>query len=157
MQEEALTTKENYPQLKLENQLCFPLYAAARRVVNLYTPVLKPLGLTYTKYIVFLCLWEHGEMMVGDLCRHLYLDNGTITPLIKRMEAERYLTRTRRAEDERAVWVRLTEKGWALRERAAEIPARVGPCAGLSAEEARELCTALNRLLQAEEEAETEK
>ena len=79
------TTRENYPQLLLESQLCFPLYAGARRIVNAYTPYLKPLGLTYTQYIVFLCLWEHGEMTVGDLCRTLFLDNGTITPLIKKM------------------------------------------------------------------------
>ena len=86
MRDEPVTTAETYPQLLLEGQLCFPLYAAARRVVNYYTPLLKPLGLTYTQYIVFLCLWEYGEMTVGDLCSRLYLDNGAITPLVKRME-----------------------------------------------------------------------
>ena len=88
MNTEPLSTTETYPQLILESQLCFPLYAASRRIVNSYTPYLKPLGLTYTQYIVFLCLWEYGETTVGDLCRKLYLDNGTITPLIKRMEQD---------------------------------------------------------------------
>ena len=97
MDEIAVTTAENYPQLLLENQLCFPLYAAARRVVNAYTPLLKPLGLTYTQYVAFMCLWEQGEMCVGDLCARLHLDNGTVTPLVKRMEQEGYLVRCRRS------------------------------------------------------------
>ena len=79
--------REDDPRLKLENQLCFPLYAAARKVVNAYTPLLKPLGLTYTQYIVCLALWENnGRATVGDLCRKLYLDCGTVTPLLKKME-----------------------------------------------------------------------
>ena len=85
MKNQALTSPEETPQLMLERQLCFPLYAAARRVVNQYTPYLKPLGLTYTQYIVFLALWGTGEMSVGELCRTLYLDNGTLTPLLKKM------------------------------------------------------------------------
>ena len=150
MNEEALSTKDNYPQLLLESQLCFPLYAAARRVVNYYTPRLKPLGLTYTQYIVFLCLWEYGEMPVGDLCGRLYLDNGTITPLIKRMEQEGYVTRNRSREDERVVRVRLTDKGWAMREKVKEIPWAVGECVSLPREDAFQLYSLLNRLLGAE-------
>ena len=151
MADEPLTTMENCPQLMLENQLCFPLYAAARRVVNHYTPWLKPLGLTYTQYVVFMCLWEYGETTVGDLCRRLYLDNGTITPLIKRMEQEGYLTRSRSAEDERVVRVRLTDRGWAVRDRAKDIPGHVGSCVRLSAEEAVSLHRVLYRLLTSED------
>ena len=107
---EKLTSAEELPQLMLENQLCFPLYAAARSVVNRYTPYLKPLGLTYTQYIVFLVLWEAGEITVGELCRKLYLDNGTLTPMLKKLEEAGTVIRTRSKDDERVVTVRLTEK-----------------------------------------------
>lgn len=144
---EKLTSAEELPQLMLENQLCFPLYAAARSVVNRYTPYLKPLGLTYTQYIVFLVLWEAGEITVGELCRKLYLDNGTLTPMLKKLEEAETVIRTRSKDDERVVTVRLTEKGWALREKAAEIPAKVGGCVRLSAEEAGQLYHILYKLL----------
>ena len=98
-----------------------------------------------------MCLWEYGETTVGDLCRRLYLDNGTITPLIKRMEQEGYLTRSRSAEDERVVRVRLTERGWAVRDRAKDIPGHVGSCVRLSAEEAVSLRRVLYRLLTSED------
>ena len=88
---------------KLEYQLCFPLYAAARKVVNAYTPFFKPLGITYTQYIVLLVLWEQKAVTVGELCRRLYLDNGTLTPLLKKLEEKGFLTRTRKTEDERVV------------------------------------------------------
>ncbi len=144
---EELSCRENYPQLLLESQLCFPLYAASRKVVNHYTPLLKPLGLTYTQYVAFLCLWEYGEMTVGDLCRRLYLDNGTVTPLMKKMEQEGYVTRLRCPEDERVVKLHLTESGWALREKVKEIPLEVGGCITLKHEDAMELHTLLHRLL----------
>lgn len=144
---EKLTSAEELPQLMLENQLCFPLYAAARSVVNRYTPYLKPLRLTYTQYIVFLVLWEAGEITVGELCRKLYLDNGTLTPMLKKLEEAGTVIRTRSKDDERVVTVRLTEKGWALREKAAEIPAKVGGCVRLSAEEAGQLYHILYKLL----------
>ena len=144
---EKLTSAEELPQLMLENQLCFPLYAAARSVVNRYTPYLKPLGLTYTQYIVFLVLWEAGEITVGELCRKLYLDNGTLTPMLKKLEEAGTVIRTRSKDDERVVTVRLTEKGWALREKAAEIPAKVGGCVRLSVEEAGQLYHILYKLL----------
>ena len=143
----SVTTAESYPQLMLESQLCFPLYAAARRVVNYYTPYLKPLGLTYTQYIVMMCLWEYGETTVGDLCRRLYLDNGTITPMIKRMEQQGLLTRARSSRDERVVTIRLTEAGWALREQVRDIPLQVGQCVSLSQEKALQLYTLLKDVL----------
>lgn len=149
---EAERTQDLYPQLRLENQLCFPLYACARRVVSVYHPLLKPLGLTYTQYIVFLALWEHGKETVGELCRQLYLDCGTVTPLLKRMEESGWITRTRCKHDERVVYVALTEDGWAMREQVRDIPAQVGRCASLSEEEAGTLYTLLHRLLDTMEE-----
>ena len=140
--------EKNYDEaLKLENQLCFPLYAAARQVTSLYTPYLKDLGLTYTQYIVFLVLWEEDGIPVGELGRRLYLDNGTLTPLLKKLEAAGYLTRLRDRDDERVVTVSLTDKGRALREQAKEIPYKVGSCICLREKDAQLLYGLLYRLL----------
>ena len=133
--------------MKLDNQLCFPLYAAARQVVSLYTPYLKELGLTYTQYIVFLVLWESDGIPVGELGRRLYLDNGTLTPLLKKLETAGYLTRARDSRDERVVTVTLTEEGRALRQRAKEIPLKIGSCIKLTEQEALGLYTLLYKLL----------
>ena len=138
---------EDYPQLKLENQLCFPLYAAARKAVNAYTPYLKPLGLTNTQYIVFLAMWETGKATVGDLCRRLHLDCGTITPLLKKMEESGWISRCRCQQDERVVYVSVTEEGWKLRDRVAPIPEKIGGCMPLPAEDAAALYTLLYRLM----------
>ena len=137
----------NYEQLKLENQLCFPLYACARRIVNLYTPHLKPLGLTYTQYIVFMVLWQERSVQVKDLCRKLYLDSGTLTPLLKKMEEAGFVTRERCHEDERVVTVTVTEKGMELREKCREIPAKIGMCVPLALEEAMTLYQLLYKVL----------
>jgi len=137
----------NYDRLKLENQLCFPLYACARKVVNHYTPYLKPLGLTYTQYIVFLVLWEEKCVQVKDLCKKLHLDSGTLTPLLKKMEEAGYVTRERCHEDERVLTVTVTEKGMALREQAKEIPEKIGRCVPLDEKEAKELYRLLYQLL----------
>ena len=140
--------REEYAQLKLDNQLCFPLYAAARRVVNEYNPLLRPYGLTYTQYIVFLALWESGcKVKVGDLGRRLYLDCGTLTPLLKKMEDSGWLTRCRCKADERVVYVSLTDAGWALREELKTIPEAVGNCVAISEEDAAQLYTLLYKLL----------
>ena len=139
--------KDDLPQLHLDSQLCFPLYAAARRVVNHYTPLLKPLGLTYTQYIVLLALWESGSATVGDLCRRLYLDNGTVTPLLKKMEEAEYIARTRSKQDERVVTVAVTEKGWALRQQVKDIPFQVGGCLPLSHDDVFTLYQLLRKLL----------
>ena len=137
---------EGAPQ-RLEDQLCFPLYAAARKAVNRYTPVLKPLGLTYTQYIVMLVLWERGSCTVGELCRALYLDNGTVTPLLKKLEEAGHITRARAEDDERVVSLRVTEKGYALREKARDVPLLVGKCLPLCREDAKELYRLLGALL----------
>ena len=139
--------QEEIPQLKLDGQLCFPLYAAARKAVNAYTPLLKPLGLTYTQYIVLLALWESGKTTVGDLCRTLYLDCGTLTPLLKKMEESGWISRCRCKVDERVVYVTLTDKGRALREEVRDIPAQVGSCISLPHEDALQLYTLLHKLL----------
>ena len=147
MEKKLQQTTDDYPQLKLENQLCFPLYACARKVINQYNPYLKPLGITYTQYLVFLVLWEQQEATVGEICRRLFLDNGTITPLIKKMEKDGYVVRKRSEEDERVVKVSITEKGIALREDAKDIPFSVGGCLAIPGEDAAELYRLLYQLL----------
>ena len=133
--------------MKLKNQLCFPLYAAARNVTNLYTPYLKPLGLTYTQYIVFLALWEKDGIPVGDLCETLMLDNGTISPLLKKMQQAGYIERTRSERDDRVVVITLTEAGRALQEQAKDIPAKAASCIALPPEKAQALYALLYELL----------
>ncbi len=133
--------------MKLSNQLCFPLYAASRNVINLYTPYLKPLGLTYTQYIVFLALWEKDGVPVGELCEKLMLDNGTLSPLLKKMQAEGYIERTRSEKDDRVVEITLTRAGRALQEKAKDVPAKVAACVDLPPEKAQMLYTLLYELL----------
>ena len=141
-----------YDPLLLDNQLCFPLYACSRKVVNMYTPYFQPLGITYTQYIVFLVLWETDGVSVRELGQRLYLDSGTLTPLLKKMEEAGFVTRTRSTEDGRVVLVHLTEKGKALRGEAESIPLRLGGCLPLTAEEAKVLHGLLYRLLETEPE-----
>ena len=137
----------NYDMLKLDQQLCFPLYACSRKIVGLYTPHLKELGLTYTQYLVFLVLWEKDQISVGELCQRLYLDTGTVTPLLKKMEKEGYIRRTRKTDDERVVLISLTESGLALRERAVAIPDQIGRQIPLSEPDALQLYQLLYKIL----------
>ena len=134
--------------MKLANQLCFPLYAAARHVTGLYTPVLRPLGLTYTQYIVFLVLWEKDGLPVGEIGEKLLLDNGTLSPLLKKMEQAGYVRRERSREDERVVVITLTEAGRALQEKAKDVPAKVAGCIDLPPEKAQALYGLLYELLE---------
>ena len=145
------TAKNTSDPLLLENQLCFPLYACARKVVNLYTPYFQPLGITYTQYLVFLVLWETDGVSVRELGQRLYLDSGTLTPLLKKMEEAGFVTRERSRDDGRVVLVHLTQRGKDLRKEAEQIPLRVGGCLPLSAEEAQVLHGILYRLLETEE------
>lgn len=138
---------KNYEALKLENQMCFPLYAAARKVTSAYTPILKPLGMTYTQYIVFLVLWESDQISVGELCEKLYLDSGTITPLLKKMEEKGWLTRTRSKKDERVVMIKLTKAGKDMQAKCAHIPSEMSSCLTLSKQEAQALYSALYKIL----------
>jgi MarR family transcriptional regulator, organic hydroperoxide resistance regulator len=136
---------ETYP-LLLDAQLCFDLYAASRAVTNLYRSLLQYLGLTYPQYLVMLVLWERGTVPVKDLAAALQLDYGTLSPLVKRLEANGMVRRERRADDERSVLVGLTRDGEALRERARHVPAAVGTAMGLSPEEVDRLRGALRTL-----------
>ncbi len=134
--------------MKLSNQMCFPLYAASRSVISLYTPWLKPLGLTYTQYLVFLVLWERDGITVGEICNRLMLDNGTLSPLLKKMQQAGYIDRKRSEEDDRIVLITLTEEGRALQEKAKEIPGKVAECIDLSPEKAQMLYTLLYEMLE---------
>ena len=134
--------------MKLNNQLCFPLYAAARNVTSLYTPLLKPLGLTYTQYITLLVLWEKDGVSVSEIGNKLMLDNGTLSPMLKKMEQSGYIERNRSREDDRVVIITLTQKGIDLQEQAKDIPEKVGSCINLPIEKARELYDLLYELLE---------
>lgn len=133
--------------LLLENQLCFPLYACSREVIKLYRPFLDELGLTYTQYITLMVIWAEGTVSVRDLGRKLYLDSGTLTPVLKHLEARGIITRRRSTADERVLLVTITEEGLALREKAANIPQEMKACAKLPRDEAQELYRLLYKLL----------
>lgn len=136
--------------LLLQNQLCFPLYAAAKETVRCYRAFLDPLGLTYTQYIAMMALWEHKQLTISQLGRMLYLDSGTLTPMLKKMEAAGLLIRTRCAEDERNVMVTLTEKGMELREKALHVPREMEKYVNLDSGEVLQLYHLLHRLLDQE-------
>ena len=138
---------DKYDCLKLDNQLCFPLYACSREIVRQYTPYLEPLGLTYTQYITLMALWEHGVLSVKDMGKLLHLDSGTLTPVLKKLEEKGFVNRRRSREDERSLIVSLTEKGEALREQAVEIPAKVAGGLRLPREDVQTLYQLLNKML----------
>ena len=140
--------EEPFDMLKLENQLCFPLYAAAKEVVNKYKPYLDEIELTYTQYIAMMVLWERKSIGVKELGERLYLDSGTLTPLLKRLESKGFISRERSSEDERTVNATLTKAGERLKEKAMEIPAKMSDCMPLSMEEAQTLYKLLYKLLQ---------
>ena len=142
---------KKYDVLKLENQLCFPLYAAAREVVKRYRPYLDELDITYTQYITMMVMWEEKEITVKALGERLFLDSGTMTPVLKSLESKGYVVRKRSAIDERSVSVFLTDSGEALKEKAVDIPAKVAGCVGLDGEEAFQLYQLLYKVLGAGE------
>lgn len=133
--------------LKLSNQLCFPLYAASKSIVSKYTPVLKPFDLTYTQYIVLLVLFEEGEIGVKELGDKLYLDSGTISPLIKKLEKKGYIKKKRLTKDERIVKVSLTKEGERLEKELRIVPPQVGKCINLAPKEVITLYSLLHKLL----------
>lgn len=133
--------------LRLENQPCFPLYAASREVIKRYRPYLDAMELTYTQYIVLLVIWEHGTISVRDLGRKLYLDSGTLTPVLKTMEQAGLITRRRSTRDERVLMITITETGLALQEKAQEIPAAIRESLGLNEKELQTLMQLLNKIL----------
>ncbi|MBE5924290.1 MAG: MarR family transcriptional regulator [Lachnospiraceae bacterium] len=149
MRTEGDVLAKKYEQLLLKNQLCFPLYACSRKIVSSYTPYLKPLGLTYTQYVVFMVLWEQESVNVGQLGSILHLDAGTLTPLLKKLEKEGYVTRERSKEDERITIVSITEKGMDLKEKCKDIPLKLAQSStSLSDEESKQLYHLLYKFLE---------
>ena len=137
----------NCPQLKLENQLCFPLYAASKEITRHYAPYLEPLDLTYTQYIVMLGMWEERKISVKQLGERLYLDSGTLTPVLKKLEQKGFIKRQRDTGDERVLIVTVTDEGMALRDKALDVPARIACTVDLTMEEAQLLCGILQKLI----------
>ena len=135
--------------LRLDQQICFSLHAASRAFGGLYRVLLKDLGLTYPQYLVMLVLWEHGDLPVKKLGEHLRLDSGTLSPLLKRLEAAGLVRRERSTRDERSVEVGLTAEGTALREQAVEVPRRIAAATGFDVEEIVRLRTRLDELTDA--------
>ena len=138
---------DRYDALKLENQLCFPLYACSKEIVKAYKPHLDALDLTYTQYITMMVMWEHKELKVKEVGQYLYLDSSTLTPLLKRLEQKGYVTRRRSAEDERDLIVTITESGEALKEKAVTVPERLAACVELDPKKAQVLYTLLYEVI----------
>ena len=136
-----------YDALKLENQICFPLYACSREIIKQYKPFLDELDLTYTQYITMMVLWEKKTLTSKELGNDLFLDSGTLTPLLKKMEAKGLLSRKRSEEDERNLVVSITEAGEQLREKAVEVPGKVAQCSSLTSEEMETLYHILYKVL----------
>lgn len=142
-----MENEKNCDMLRLSNQLCFPLYACSREIVKKYNPHLDEIGLTYTQYIVMMVMWEDGSISVKRLGEKLYLDSGTLTPVLKSLEAKGFVTRRRSTEDERVLIVEITDEGVRLKERAAEIPPKIACCVCLTPEEGAELYRLLYKIL----------
>lgn len=138
---------EKYDSLKLDRQLCFPLYAASREIIKKYRPYLEEMDLTYTQYITMMVLWEKNSVSVKELGDRLYLDSGTLSPVLKSLEAKRYITRKRCCDDERILTVTITPTGDGLKKKALDIPGRISEDTGLSAGETEQLRSLLNKLL----------
>ena len=136
-----------YDILKLDNQLCFPLYAVSKEIVRRYQPLLEPLDLTYTQYITMMVMWEKKCLTVKELGEKLYLDSGTLTPVLKKLESKGYVTRIRSKDDERNLVVTLTDSGEALKDEALEVPLKLSGCVNLPPDDAKTLYVLLKKLL----------
>ena len=135
-------------ELKLENQLCFPQYVCSKEVIKKYKPFLDEIGITYTQYITMMVLWEKNEINVKSLGEKLYLDSGTLTPLLKKLESKGYIIRKRSENDERNLVVSLSEKGKKLKNQVKEIPIKVGKCVNLTQDESLQLYKLLYKILE---------
>lgn len=138
---------DKYDALKLRNQLCFPLYACSKEVVRRYKPFLDEIDLTYTQYITMMVLWEQQKLSVKELGEYLFLDSGTLTPLLKTLESKGLVRRYRSSEDERVLFAEITDEGMKLRDKAVEIPFKIGSCVKLTEDDARDLYRILYKLL----------
>ena len=137
---------DKYEAIKLDNQLCFPLYACAKEIVRRYKPYLDDIDLTYTQYITMMVLWEDGQINVKELGARLYLDSGTLTPVLKRLEQKNLIIRQRDVKDERSLIVSLTDEGRQLREKAVEVPYKMAGCVALDEKDAKELYRILHKM-----------
>ena len=142
-----MSENERYEALRLDNQLCFPLYACAKEIVRRYKPFLDEIDLTYTQYIAMMVLWEEREINVKELGSRLYLDSGTLTPVLKRLEQKGLITRQRDDKDERVLIVSITKEGDELKDKAVEIPIKMAGCVSLESQDAAELYGLLHKLL----------
>ncbi|GGF95369.1 MarR family winged helix-turn-helix transcriptional regulator [Paenibacillus abyssi] len=147
MEHGNVSDEERDAALKLENQLCFAVYACSREMTKLYHPLLKEIGLTYTQYVTMLALWEKDQVTVKELGARLYLDSGTLTPLLKKLESMGLITRSRHKADERSVIIALTKQGTEMKEKAREIPAKLYGQSGISLEEIHSLRQRITELL----------
>ena len=142
-----MNNEEKYEALKLCNQVCFPLYACSKEIIRKYKPFLDEIDLTYTQYITMMVLWEKKSVNVKTLGESLYLDSGTLTPVLKKLESKGYITRERSSEDERNLVVSITKEGEALRDKAISIPEKMGTCVKLTQEEASCLYNLLYKII----------
>lgn len=140
--------EDKYASIRLKNQLCFPLYACSKEIVRRYKPHLDELDLTYTQYIAMMVLWEKKQLTVKELGKELYLDSGTLTPLLKKLEVKGYVKRERMESDERNLRVTIAESGEDLQERALTIPEKMHGCVKLDEKDARALFALLNKILE---------
>lgn len=147
MEAKKKTTSDKYAALRLDHQLCFPLYACAKEIVRRYKKPLDAIDLTYTQYIVMMVVWEEKEVSVRELGKRLFLDSGTLTPVLKTLERKGFITRTRSEADERVLLITLTKEGRRLQDRALSVPAEVGSCLNLDAQEVKTLYGLLYKLL----------
>ena len=138
---------DKYEALKLEHQLCFPLYAVSKEIVRKYKPFLDEINLTYTQYITMMVLWEEREILVKDMGAKLFLDSGTLTPVLDGLEKKGYATRKRSKKDKRDVYAVITDAGLALRDKAVDIPAKIGGCVPLEPKRAMELYQILHEMM----------
>lgn len=138
---------ENFNPLALDNQLCFALYVCSKEVIRKYQPFLEPLNLTYTMYITLMCLWEKDEVTVKELGTRLFLDSGTLTPLLKKMENQNLITRTRSKTDERTVYIKLTDEGLEMKEKCQEIPSKMACCNIVDMNKAKDLLDCLHQMM----------
>ena len=139
--------KDNYDPLTLENQLCFPLYACSKEIIRKYKPYLDDIDLTYTKYITMMVMWDKKSVNVKTLGECLFLDSGTLTPVLKKLESKGYITRERSEKDERNLVVSITDSGMKLRDKAIDIPQKIGSCVMLTPEEAKILYNLLHKII----------
>ena len=137
----------DFDPLNIKNQLCFPIYACAREIQKAYTPFLEELDITYTQYITMMVMWEHKNISVKELGKILYLDSGTITPVIKNLEKKGLVTKNRDPQDERVVIISITDEGQAMRNKAIKIPQQIACAYKLNQEDAKQLYILINKLL----------